>query len=148
MKLERKRNEVVCGGGRAVGHDGYEYGRVVRIGGGDREDRAWSALNAEGEKGNPKRISPRASNRFRYVARTPVSTRPSPPCCWIGDHMCVLSAFSESAPKEKESGPHPALTQRSELFSAAQKRCGEGDRRAGWGFRLKGINGGGEGGRD
>ena len=39
---------VVCGGGRVIGHDGYEYGRVVRIGGGDGGDRAQVDVNASG----------------------------------------------------------------------------------------------------
>ena len=78
----------------------------------ETEEIAWSALNAEQRnkrRNNPKRISPKQKTRngllYRYKSYA-CSTRPSPPCCWIGDHMCVLSAFSESAPKERKRVDH------------------------------------------
>ena len=36
---------------------------------------------------------------------------------------CRIGAFSEKRIQRKESGPHPASTQRSELFSAAHVLC-------------------------
>ena len=50
---------------------------------------------------------------------------PSPPHCWIGDRMCVVHHQRKRAQKEKESGPNPTATQRSERYSAAQKARGE-----------------------
>ena len=72
--------------------------------------------------------------------------RPSPPRCGIGDRMCVVRHQRKRAQKEKESGPHPALTQRRS-YSAPHKIAVRGRispcRRR---FRLEGFQGGCSGG--